>query len=305
MRGYLAGAFGALLVAALLFAPLPALGQSGGSWHGGGGAPISAASILTKLLTVDTDDSGLNADTIDGLEGTSIITTSTTANTTALTMNVAGNDVQSASGTALRLYAAGAANLELGSGNNRIDYADSGGTIRVLSFLDSSERLMLSSANNSNGRLGVMTDGTFVGASGDKGATTAVLTIADGVGSDFSLTALARMYGEKTFAFVPGDALTITDPTDTSSTPLGAATAGAGTACRMSAAGAAAWTPGETGAVDGMFWCCTNTGANAITMTDTDGQYEGPGSVVGQWDTVCMEYVTDRFVERSFTNNEP
>ena len=113
------------------------------------------------------------------------------------------------------------------------------------------------------------------------------------------------LYGERTAAFFPGDALTISNPTDTSSTPLGSGTTGAGTACRMSAAGAAAWTPSETGAVDGMFWCCTNTGANAITMTDSDGVYEGPGSVVGQYDQVCFEYVTDRFIERSFSNNEP
>lgn len=34
-----------------------------------GGGTMAAGAILTSLLTVDTDDSGLNADTVDGVEG--------------------------------------------------------------------------------------------------------------------------------------------------------------------------------------------------------------------------------------------
>lgn len=136
----------------------------------------------------------------------------------------------------------------------------------------------------------------------DAGATDLQFNASRGISSS-GHTSLFSVYGRGTVRHVPNNALTISNPTDTSSTPLGSGTTGAGTACRMSAAGAAAWTPSETGAVDGMIWCCTNTGANVITMTDSAGVYEGAASAVGQWDQVCFEYVTDRFVQRSFSNN--
>lgn len=148
-------------------------------------------------------------------------------------------------------------------------------------------------------------DGAIVGTGySSAGATDPQFTASRGITSS-SHASLLSVYGRGTVRHVPNNALTISNPTDTSSTPLGSGTTGAGTACRMSAAGAAAWTPSETGAVDGMYWCCTNTGANGITMTESAGVYEGPAtaSAVGQWDTVCFEYVTDRFVERSFSNN--
>ncbi len=96
-----------------------------------------------------------------------------------------------------------------------------------------------------------------------------------------------------------GTAKVITSPTDTSTSPVGAF------GCRMSSSGGAAWTPSETNAVDGMLFHCINTSANDITMTDSDGVYEGPGSVVGQWDAVTFQYITDRWVEVAFSNNEP
>ncbi len=67
-RGLIAGSLGAALGAALLFVPLPVSAQSGGSWGGrGGGGSMSAASILTALLTVDGAASGIDSDLLDGL----------------------------------------------------------------------------------------------------------------------------------------------------------------------------------------------------------------------------------------------
>lgn len=137
----------------------------------------------------------------------------------------------------------------------------------------------------------------------DASVTDIQFAVARGITSSGS-TSVLDVYGRGTIRPVPGNALTIANPTDTSSTPLGSGTTGAGTACRMSAGGAAAWTPSETGAVDGMFFCCTNTASGGIiTMTDSAGVYEGAGSALDQWDQVCFEYVTDRWVQRSYSDN--
>lgn len=155
---------------------------------------LSPSKVEAQSIRVGGGNGG-DAALLDGLDSTAFITTSLTTNTTAVTMNATGNDVQSASGSALRVYAAGVANLEIGSGNNRVDYVDSGGTVRLMTLFESAERLMFSAANNLNGRFGIITDGSFSGAAGDKSAITAVHTIADGVGSDFSMTALLRVFG--------------------------------------------------------------------------------------------------------------
>jgi hypothetical protein len=135
--------------------------------------------------------------------------------------------------------------------------------------------------------------------------TTTVTTAVFSAGTLPGSTAMAegfQVYAGKAGRWVPGTALVTATPTDTTSTPLGSGSTGAGTACRMSSTGVSAWTPSETGAVDGEFFCCTNTGANVITMTASAGVYEGTAAV-GQWDVVCMEYVTDRWVQQSFQNN--
>jgi hypothetical protein len=119
------------------------------------------------------------------------------------------------------------------------------------------------------------------------------------VSATINVTAL-RLQDRGVLGLGVGTAISISSTPDTTTSP-----STAGSACRMSATAPSLWTPAETNVVDGYMWCCTNTGSNSITMTDSDGVYEGPGSVVGQWDQVCFEYVTDRFVERSFSNNEP
>ena len=138
--------------------------------------------------------------------------------------------------------------------------------------------------------------GSALGVAGSTGARSGTQVF---FGVDEGSTRWLAVYGSGIVLHTPGTARTIT-ATDTTSSPMDA-----GTACRMSAAQVSTWTPSESSAADGMKVCCTNTGTNDITMTDSDGVYEGPGSVVGQWDTVCFEYVTDRWVERSFSNNEP
>jgi len=153
------------------------------------------------------------------------------------------------------------------------------------------------------------TSGARVGFNGNvlqigSGATAATSLVA-ALGTSPGSTSMAEgfgMYGQRTARFFAGTALVVASPTDTTSTPL----TSAGTACRMSSVGASSWTPSETGAADGMFYCCTNTGADTITMQQSAGVYQGPSSgssSVKQWGTVCFEYVTDRWVERSFSNN--
>lgn len=218
--------------------------------------------------------------------------------TSTITFSGVATDITTATNEALTLAPAGTGDVILDPGGDDIELFGVG-AINVTS----SRITMYGVSGGGTMTLGVSGEGVSMGGKTDYTATQKALQFGDALDSS-GFVSLA-LYGERTAAFVPGDALTISSPTDTSSTPLGSGTTGAGTGCRMSAAGAAAWTPSETGAADGMFWCCTNTGANAITMTDSDGVYEGPGSVVGQYDQVCFEYVTDRFIERSFSNNEP
>jgi hypothetical protein len=95
-----------------------------------------------------------------------------------------------------------------------------------------------------------------------------------------------------------GDALTISGASDTDDPTA------AGSACRVSASGGAAgWIPSESTAVNGQTHCCTNTGTDTVTLSDSAGVYEGTTPVLGQWDSVCFQYVTDRWVQLSTSNN--
>lgn len=213
-----------------------------------------------------------------------------------VTFSGVATDITTATNEHLLIAPAGTGDLYLDPGGDDIAILDLGGLSnisgRINLFMQSSGAITT---------WGVAGEGVTLGGQSNHTITQPDFTVVDNGGTEGHFT----VYGEGTVRVWPRDAMTISSPTDTASTPLGASNTGAGTACRMSSSGAAAWTPSESGAVDGMFWCCTNTGANSITMTDSDGVYEGPGSVVGQYDQVCFEYVTDRFIERSFSNNEP
>lgn len=63
-------------------------------------------------------------------------------------------------------------------------------------------------------------------------------------------------------------------------------------------------TMSEAGAVDGMFTCITNLAANNSNFADTGGLSELAGAfAMGQYDMLCLDYRSDRWVERSRSNN--
>lgn len=212
------------------------------------------------------------------------------------------DDIDSATGEDLRLSGGGqsgaAGSLQLQSRDELIDLLDDAdtviGQICLTSSLGPGFAPLCTNANDGIIRPSDSSNGGNILTNvSDLSATAVATRLSD------STNTIWEAYGERTIREVPGDALSITSPTDSTSTPLGSGTAGAGSGCRFSSSGAAAWTVSETGAVDGMRWCCTNTGSNNITMVSSSGVYEGPGSVIKQWQQVCFEYVTDRFVERS------
>ena len=60
----------------------------------------------------------------------------------------------------------------------------------------------------------------------------------------------------------------------------------------------------ETSVVTGQVFCATNVSANVVNFADTAGVSETAGAfAAGQWDQICFQYVTDRWVERSRSNN--
>src|SRR5262249_38979977 len=63
-------------------------------------------------------------------------------------------------------------------------------------------------------------------------------------------------------------------------------------------------TMGETGIKDGQVVKIINVGTNAANFADTSGVSELTGAVaLGQWDALTLQYVTDRWVEMSASNN--
>jgi hypothetical protein len=163
---------------------------------------------------------------------------------------------------------------------------------------NTNHQVCLANTATSGGRVCVETQASAIGAVTNRGYGENVLSAADSYVSQGSRTILWGILGTGIERHANQAALTITSPTDTSTQP-----GTGGTGCLMSSSGAAAWTPSETSAIDGMYVCCVNTGANAITMTTSAGVYQGSGAVVGQYDTVCMRYISDRWVEQSFKDN--
>lgn len=63
-------------------------------------------------------------------------------------------------------------------------------------------------------------------------------------------------------------------------------------------------TLGESGALDGQVVTLTNISANTVNFADTAGVSELAGVfAAGQWDTISVRYVDDRWVETSRSNN--
>lgn len=63
-------------------------------------------------------------------------------------------------------------------------------------------------------------------------------------------------------------------------------------------------TLGETGVVDGQQLCIENVSANVLNLADTSGVSETNGAfAAGQYDMICYTYESDRWVEKSRSNN--
>lgn len=63
-------------------------------------------------------------------------------------------------------------------------------------------------------------------------------------------------------------------------------------------------TMGESGVLDGQIARIVNVSANTVTFADTSGVSELAGSAaLGQWDSITLQYITDRWVELSRSNN--
>lgn len=74
---------------------------------------------------------------------------------------------------------------------------------------------------------------------------------------------------------------------------------------QLNPASAATVTMGETGALSGSRVCITNIhGSNTAAFADTSGVSELTGAfTMGQYDTLCLLYASDRWVEISRSNN--
>lgn len=63
-------------------------------------------------------------------------------------------------------------------------------------------------------------------------------------------------------------------------------------------------TLGETGVINGQLLCVINVGTNAVNLADTSGVSETAGAfAAGQYGQICYAYTSDRWVERSRSNN--
>lgn len=195
------------------------------------------------------------------------------------------------------------AGLNLAGNTFAINNSASTGGGTITTSTANASQLLLCSTGAAPACLKAQSQSVGIGTSGNRNSFETAAWLGESVTTgDGNETKLVLAYGRGGIVSTAA-AVTITATTDTTSIPES-------TACRISSSGVSNWTPAEqdsgaNAAPSGFFACCTNTGTNAITMTESAGVYEGPASasVVGQWDVVCMEYVTDRWVQRSFTDN--
>lgn len=59
----------------------------------------------------------------------------------------------------------------------------------------------------------------------------------------------------------------------------------------------------ESGAAVGQVVCIINRTTGTVTVADTAGVQESSGTVLGEWDSACFLYITDRWVQTSAQNN--
>ena len=266
MRFYAAFIFGVLAVSVTAWAGLSggAIGGSGAAGGGGGGvsqAYVDAADALKLNLSASNDPLTGQLHLQDGTVSLPGLTHAGETGGNSGYYLGANDDLRVAIGGAqMARWVSGT--MYLGSTNTT--YIDGVNSSTLTQFVGRGTRTDLQSGTNS-------------------GNTTAVARIGDSTG-------YVEVYGGGMTRETPV-ALAITATTDTTSSPV------TSSACRISSTGASAWTPSETGAVDGMHAVCVNTGANAITVTTSAGVCEcGAGIAVPQWGAVELSYVTDRWV---------
>ncbi len=144
-----------------------------------------------------------DAQTIDGLNGSDLITTSLTTNTTPITMNVAsGNDITCASGTDCAIGSSGASPLIFGSGVNRWDWKDSTGTVRGSFFQGNSYQFMYSPADGT-ASWQVNADGFHGGFRLAVTNTQKIFSAAKAISSDFSNTGVFMVHGNGKLSTLP------------------------------------------------------------------------------------------------------
>lgn len=262
---------------------------------GAGAAILHVDGNLVWHAGNDGIGSQLNADFLDDISSSGYcqVTGGAACTVTGIVLSGTNDDITSTAAEDLSLVAPASQAINL-----RPNGEATGGGLTVTE--PSGTRYMLSNiGNNANAvSFGPAGDPFKHGSKANRGADERIDCVSESIGgTDVDVMCIT---GTGVIRAVPNTALTISGTPDSTTAPTAS-----GTSCRMSAAAGQSWTPAEANAVSGDFVCCTNTGTNAITITESATVYEGPtvSDIVGQWDQVCMEYVTDRWVRRGASDN--
>jgi hypothetical protein len=277
----------------------------GGSIGGGGAGATFTGGTLSTPLVLDATETLCSAalslafegDTNMGLQRAAADTLSVCLNaalalqltTSAATFSVGiitsgvTTDITTATGEDLIISGggtSGAAGSTILSGRDEhVEMATASGTVGIR---------LIPTAGGTQSFLGVGGIARL-GTTESRGATSKAAEITDGTS-----TMLWGVYGSG-LVTEPSATLTITGAELPTATSL-----------RISSASSLSWTPTETNAVDGwLVRACNVNASDTITMADVDGQYEGPGTVLGPQDCVTFQYQSDRWRQLGASDNEP
>lgn len=153
-----------------------------------------------------------DAQTIDGLDSTALITTSLTTNTTAITMNVAGTgiDYTCASASECRVFASGAANLVLGGGNGQIQFTEGTGIVRAQLSISNPYQSHFA-LSDGTGAWQSNIDGMYIGYRLGVSNNTKIGGIAKAMSGDWTHTDVVTAYGNGKVTILPE---TVTCPSE-------------------------------------------------------------------------------------------
>lgn len=212
--------------------------------------------------------------------------------TGGVTFSGVTNDITAAAGQdVVVLGGSSTGSVQLQSPDGTVDIGD-GTTRGGISSTSSTLVMFFGTKGTNDGQVQLGNAGTAgpfqLSTAGNQSLSIKMMRVSDSGGDLFNV------YGEGMLSTPSTTALAISGTPDVTRAP-----ASGSTGCRISAAsGGQSWTPAETSAADGMGACCVNTGANSITITASAGVFEGGGGAVAQWKTICMDYVSDRWVQR-------